>query len=78
MESLITLDKVAKGKNVKVFKVTSTGALRRRIMDMGVVPGVEIAIKGKAFLGDPIHVVLRGYSLSLRKEEAAGILVEVI
>lgn len=78
MDNILTLDQVEKGKNIKVLKVTSKGTLRRRIMDMGILPGVEITIRGKALLGDPIHVVLRGYNLSLRKEEASGILVEVI
>ncbi len=61
------------GSVVKVVKVHGTGALRRRIMDMGITKGVNIKVVKFAPLGDPIELVVRGYSLSLRKEDAKNI-----
>jgi ferrous iron transport protein A len=52
------------------------GAVKRRIMDMGITKGVEIFVRKVAPLGDPIEVNIRGYELSLRKEDAASIIVE--
>ena len=60
-------------KTLDLFK----GKLRRRILDMGVTPGVEIVMKKAAPLGDPLEINLRGYSLSVRKSEAQTILMEV-
>ncbi len=57
--------------------IGTTGAMKRRIMDMGVTPGVEIKVIKAAPLGDPIEVNVRGYELSLRKDEAAQIQVEM-
>ena len=53
--------------------VASAGSMRRRIMDMGITPGVEIKVIKVAPLGDPVEINVRGYELSLRKEEARGI-----
>jgi Fe2+ transport system protein FeoA len=61
----------------KVIRVGGSGAVRRRILDMGVVPGAEIEVERIAPLGDPIEIKIKGYHLSLRKEEAAGVYVEV-
>ncbi len=61
------------GSVVKVVKVHGTGALRRRIMDMGITKGVNIKVVKFAPLGDPIELVVRGYSLSLRKKDAKNI-----
>lgn len=72
----MTLDKVKVGKTVKVVKVTRTGAIKRRIMDMGITKGVEIFVKKAAPLGDPIQITLRGYELSIRKIDAEMIVVE--
>ena len=58
------------GETVTVAKVNGEGAIRRRIMDMGITKGVEIYIRKAAPLGDPIEVNVRGYELSLRKEDA--------
>ena len=57
--------------------VSTTGAMMRRIMDMGVTPGVEIRVVKVAPLGDPVEVNVRGYELSLRKDEAAQIQVQM-
>ena len=64
------------GKTVKVQKLTGTGAIKRRLMDMGITKGVEIYLRKVAPLGDPLEVTLRGYELSLRKSEAENVLVE--
>ncbi|MBW4828480.1 MAG: ferrous iron transport protein A [Clostridiaceae bacterium] len=71
-----SLDEMPLGSKAKVKQISKNASVRRRLMDMGVVPGVEIEIKGKAPLGDPIEILLRGYKLTLRKNEAANILVE--
>ena len=64
------------GSTVTVTRLTGTGAVKRRIMDMGITKGVEIHIRKVAPLGDPVEVTVRGYQLSLRKEDAAMIEVQ--
>ena len=64
------------GSTVKVIKVHGEGAIRRRIMDMGLTKGVEIYVRKVAPLGDPLELTVRGYELSLRKADAATIEVE--
>jgi Fe2+ transport system protein FeoA len=59
-----------------IVKVGGDGPVRRRILDMGVVPGTEVEVVRVAPLGDPVEFLIRGYHLSLRKEEAREILVE--
>lgn len=71
-----TLKEVAVGEKATVKRLTGEGALKRRIMDMGVTKGVEIFVRKTAPFGDPIEVTVRGYELSLRKSEAENILVE--
>ncbi len=71
-----TLKDVKIGDTAKVTKLTGEGAVKRRIMDMGITKGVEIYVRKVAPLGDPIEVTVRGYELSLRKEDAQMILVE--
>jgi Fe2+ transport system protein FeoA len=61
----------------KIIKVGGGGALRRRSLDMGVIPGAEVEVERVAPFGDPIEIKIKGYHLSLRKEEAANIFVEV-
>ena len=73
---LKTLKDVAVGKTVKVAKLTGTGPVKRRIMDMGITKGVEIFVRKVAPLGDPVEVTVRGYELSLRKVDAEMIEVE--
>ena len=70
-----TLKQVKVGETVKVVKLHGEGAVRRRIMDMGITRGVEIYVRKVAPLGDPIEVMVRGYELSLRR--ADGEMVEV-
>lgn len=64
------------GKTVRVVKITGAGAIKRRIMDMGITKGAEIFVRKVAPLGDPIEVTVRGYELSLRKADAEMIEVE--
>ena len=64
------------GETVKVVKLHGEGAVKRRIMDMGITKGVEVYIRKVAPLGDPIEVTVRGYELSLRKADAEMIEVE--
>ena len=71
-----TLKDAKIGQTVKVVKVHGEGAVRRRIMDMGITKGVEIRVRKFAPLGDPIEITLRGYELSLRKADADMVEVE--
>ncbi len=71
-----TLKGVKIGDTCRVKKLYGEGALRRRIMDMGITKGVSIYVRKVAPLGDPIEVTVRGYELSLRKEDADMIEVE--
>lgn len=66
----MTLKEVKVGETVTVQKLTGKGAIKRRIMDMGITKGVRIYVRKVAPLGDPIEVTVRGYELSLRKEDA--------
>ena len=71
-----TLKEAAIGDTVKVVKLHGEGAVKRRIMDMGITRGTEVHIRKVAPLGDPIEVTVRGYELSLRKADAEMIEVE--
>ena len=71
-----TLRDIKIGGSARVVKVHGEGAVRRRIMDMGITRGVEIKIIKTAPLGDPLEITVRGYELSLRKADAAMIEVE--
>lgn len=71
-----TLGDIKVGRTAKVIKVHGEGAVRRRIMDMGITKGVEIYVRKLAPLGDPIEMTVRGYELSLRKSDAEMIEVE--
>ena len=71
-----TLKEITCGQTVTVEKLLGTGALKRRIMDMGITKGVEVYVRKVAPLGDPIEVTVRGYELSLRKADADMIEVE--
>ena len=73
---MFTLGDAKVGQRVRVTKVQGTGAVRRRIMDMGITKGVEIYVRKVAPLGDPLELNLRGYELSLRKEDAKMIEAE--
>lgn len=69
----MTLREVEVGKSVSVVKLHGEGAVRRRIMDMGITRGTEVYVRKVAPLGDPVEVTVRGYELSLRKEDAGMI-----
>ena len=71
-----TLREVSIGETVKVVKLHGEGAVRRRIMDMGITRGVEVFVRKVAPLGDPIEVNVRNYELSIRKADAEMIEVE--
>lgn len=71
-----TLREAKVGSTIKVVKLHGEGAVKRRIMDMGVTKGVEIYVRKVAPLGDPIEVTIRGYELSIRKQDAEMIETE--
>ena len=71
-----TLRDVKTGESARVVKLRGEGAVKRRIMDMGITKGVEVSVRKVAPLGDPIEVTVRGYELSLRKADAEMIEVE--
>ncbi|MBE6436193.1 MAG: ferrous iron transport protein A [Akkermansia sp.] len=71
-----TLKFAKTGESVRVLKVAGEGALRQRILDMGLTKGAEVTVRKVAPLGDPLEITVRGYELSLRKREAACIVVE--
>lgn len=64
------------GESATVIAVNGEGAIRRRLFDMGITPGVEVYLRKKAPLGDPIEISLRGYELTLRKAEASLVQVK--
>lgn len=71
-----TLKEAVPGETVTVVKLDGTGPLKRRFMDMGITKGEQIFIRKVAPLGDPVEIRVRGYELSLRKNDASSILVE--
>ena len=71
-----TLREAKVGSTVKVVKLRGEGAVKRRIMDMGITKGVEVYVRKLAPLGDPVEVNVRGYELSIRKADAEMIEVE--
>ena len=71
-----TLKDARVGETVKVVKLHGEGAIKRRIMDMGITRGTEIYIRKVAPLGDPVEVTVRGYELSIRKADAEMIEIE--
>jgi ferrous iron transport protein A len=74
--NMASLREVPCGQTVTVVKICGEGALKRRIMDMGITKGVEIFVRKVAPLGDPVEVKVRGYELSLRKTDAEMIEVK--
>lgn len=71
-----TLKQTKVGQHVKVVKINGAGAVKRRIMDMGITKGISVYVRKVAPLGDPMEVTVRGYELSLRKTDAEMIEVE--
>ena len=72
-----TLDLFGVGESGTIKKVNGEGKIRRRLFDMGLTPGANVYLRKKAPLGDPVEITLRGYELSLRKDEAVNVEVEV-
>ncbi len=70
------LSEFAIGERGVVKSVSGEGRIRRRLFDMGVTPGAEVFLRKKAPLGDPLEVTIRGYELTLRKTEAACVMME--
>lgn len=74
----MTLKMVKPGTRVIVQKLTGCGRVKRRLMDMGIIPGTEMEVQKIAPLGDPVEIKFKGYNLSLRREEADMIVVEML
>lgn len=72
------LNLLNEGDRAKILKVRGRGEINRRLRDMGVKPGVEVEVEGRATLGDPMAVKIMGYRLSLRENEAEQVEVEVL
>lgn len=72
----MTLKDLRPGQSAVITNILSQGMVKRRLIDMGVTPGAEVIVRKMAPFGDPIEINIRGYGLSLRKEEAKNILVE--
>jgi Fe2+ transport system protein FeoA len=76
--SMKNLSELKKGDRGRVIKISGGGSVHRRLMDMGLNTGSEVEMQGVAPLGDPLEIRVKGYNLTLRKDEASGITVEVI
>lgn len=72
----MTLREVKVGDTVKIVRIGGNGQVKRRVMDMGLTKGTEVEVRRIAPLGDPIELTVRGYELSIRKDEASVIEVE--
>ncbi|WP_086315670.1 ferrous iron transporter A [Enterococcus sp. 7F3_DIV0205] len=75
-ENWLSLDQLTVGEKARVIGIHGQGAVKRRLMDMGLTKGVDILVRKMAPLGDPIEINLRGYELTLRKNEAELVLVQ--
>lgn len=73
-----TLKDISGGQSARVLRLHGQGAVKRRIMDMGITKGCDVFVRKVAPLGDPIEINIRGYELSLRKSDAAMIEVETL
>ena len=71
-----TLDQVKEGEEVRIVHIGGRGAIRRRLLDMGVTRGTKVLLKRRAPLGDPLQIALKGYNLAIRKAEARYIEVQ--
>lgn len=74
----VLLSNFSIGQSGKIIGVKGEGRVRRRLFDMGVTPGAEVTLRKKAPLGDPLEVTVRGYELTLRRDEAVCVEVELI
>lgn len=75
-KTITSLDQLVVGEEARITSIAAVGALRRRLMDMGLTKKVPLKVVKLAPLGDPIEIRIRGYELSMRKDEAVHILVE--
>lgn len=73
---IVTLDQLARGQRAVILRIGGERALRRRLLDMGLVTGEAVTLTGVAPLGDPLELSVKGYRLSLRREEARLVVVE--
>jgi Fe2+ transport system protein FeoA len=73
-----TLDQLVRGSQARIVRINCERSLRRRLLDMGLAPGETVTLKAVAPLGDPIEFLVKGYQLSLRKQEARQIVVEAV
>ena len=78
MEKIVSLNRVKPGEKAEIVSTSGLGAVHRRLLDMGLVKGAVVEVRKVAPLGDPIEVNVKGYNLSLRKNEAGKILVRRI
>lgn len=72
---MATLNNMPVGSKVKVKNISKDASVKKRLLEMGVVPGVTVEVTGKAPLGDPIEIIVRGYKLTLRRDEAEEIII---
>lgn len=77
-QAMVNLKSLADGKSGVVEKIELTGATKRRLIEMGITPGTKITVLKRAPLGDPIEILLRGYSLTIRGADAEQILVSEV
>lgn len=70
---MMTLNEVKVGETARIVRLNGNGAVKRRIMDMGLTNGTEVTVRKIAPLGDPIELTVRGYELSIRRDEAANV-----
>ena len=77
MEDIKILSELTPGEKGKVKQITGEGRLKKKLLDMGVIPGSEVEVIKVAPLGDPIDIKIKGYHLSLRKQEAKQISIKV-
>lgn len=76
-KDILTLDRLSAGQRAVIMSVGGKGALRRRLLDLGLTPYTPVMVRKMAPLGDPVEIFVRGYALTLRKEEAAAIVVDI-
>ena len=75
---MLKLSEMNVGETGRIIKVNGTGIIRKRLLDMGVTPSSIVYLRKKAPLGDPLEITIRGYELTLRKDEAALIDIELV
>ena len=74
---LVRLDHLKVGEEGKISKIETNSRIKKRLLELGLVPGEKVKLERIAPLGDPIEIFVKGFHLSLRKEEASGVMIEV-